>query len=465
MPADHESWPIPVIGLLLCLAGLGGLLLAGALARTLTLEEFAALVLTLALARAGAALATGTGALPLLWGGAHPELAADLGWRRLRRATGAGLAALMAVGLGTLLTTGPLAGPLARIASESEFLAAAPLVGALLILLALSRIVAGAQAAAGRHGLEHAYGPASLFGGPVAVVIALAYLAGIDLNGGGLDIVLALGAIAVALALAGSVGAVLAGGEMGRSAPAPRAPPDEDRLACLALALLASLLSLAEVAILLIKGDFAGLARVGAGLMLILAVLSPIGVAHGCIAPFIRSLTGYGEIAMIERLARAASTAAALVSLLALLPVALMPETVLTAIFGEAYRGAAPFVLALVPGCLVVLAGGGALSVLAAMGRQTSALALVTLGAGLGAGLGWFAIGPFGLAGLGLALSAGLAVSTLTANAVLFARFGLRSAVYVSPRMIGASAAALLDELMRLWPARGMRADVPLDHG
>ncbi len=202
----------------------------------------------------------------------------------------------------------------------------------------------------------------------------------------------------------------------------PRLSPDDNRelLAVGGVLLLTQVLAFGSQQLdiwlggALLEPDALGL--YGAAKRSLLLAAMPVQMAMMVVMASVPRLYALGRTAELERVVRRAANFAAVPALLAILLLALFPETILQGVFGGSYAGAAPTVLVLILGYLVLVLTGNPPYVLTMTGHHRTvavvnllaAIVLVVVGA---LGAKWF--GAPGLA-------AGSAASFALQNGLLW---------------------------------------------
>ena len=151
----------------------------------------------------------------------------------------------------------------------------------------------------------------------------------------------------------------------------------------------------------------------GAAKRCLLISAMPVQMAMLSVVSSIAHLHARGERKQLERVLRTSAGLAAMPSLAALALLVAMPETVLRLIFGGSYSGAAPIVLMLAAGHLVLVLSGNPIHTLAMTGHHRLALVVNLLAAIVLVAAGAIGARMYGAMGLAAASAASLATQNI----------------------------------------------------
>lgn len=406
--------------------GVTALAIHATLARTLSTAELGAYFLLLSLVLAASVvshLAFGQTAVRLIAG----ALASDLPGRARAAARQLALAALLGGGgAATLLALG--GGPLAAWVSMPPLATVAPMAGAWLLLMTAEALLA--ELWRGLHDIRFA----TVFGGPLANLLALAGLVLLPLAGRSLDLPTAILVIACARALALACGAALLIGRLRRLAPVGHLAPAETLRAVVPLLLAALPTLMLEHAHVLLLGLLQSAAEVavyGATVRLIAFVVLPLLMVNGVIAPMISDLHVRGDARTLATLLQGTAGAIGLPAVVALVVVIAFGGDLLQLVYGPGFAaGSWPLTLLCLAQVINVLTGSCGMVLLMA-GRNLAMLGITGVAAALDLGLCLLLIPAHGM--VGAALAHGLALIALNLGLLFGARHFVGVWTYAKP--------------------------------
>ncbi|WP_064576572.1 lipopolysaccharide biosynthesis protein [Cupriavidus gilardii] len=169
----------------------------------------------------------------------------------------------------------------------------------------------------------------------------------------------------------------------------------------------------ADIWILQGAGDSAGVALYGTAVRMTVLLTLPLTVLNAALMPVISARHALARHAELQRLLRDVASLAALPAALAVLVFAGCGEPLLSLLFGDAYRAAAPLMLVLSLGQLVNVLCGSAAYTLMMTGRQRDMMWITIAAGALTIGLGLAAVRSHGALGVAWASAIGLALQSL----------------------------------------------------